>query len=257
MAWTFLRRNAVLLVTVLCLLAVVSSPAFAATNLVSNPDGANGSTNGWSMSYNGQDGSLTAVQQNGQWWLRYQSTLQEGGGVWVQYQMHGLTVGDTYTCGFLAMGSGTIYADAYNGSEDVTSSSEALTSVPQLFEVTFTLAKTGNDLIQVRYTAPPVDVYFSDVTCVPGSTVVLAAQKATSVTSSSAASTTSKSSASTAASSAVTKSSTVSTSHSTAQSSTKSTIPKTGVGAILPLIGVVLTLWGALWLGWSRYRLSR
>ena len=256
MGWMPLRRKTVLVAVALCLTVVVSTPAVAATNLVSNPDGANASTVGWSMSYNGQDGTLTAVQQNGQWWLRYQSTLQEGGGVWVQYQMHGLTVGDTYTCGFLAMGSGSIYADVYNGSEDVTSPSEALASAPQIFDVTFTLAKTGNDLIQVRYTAPPVDVYFSDVTCAPGSSVVLAAQKTTSVASSSTSSAVRTSSAASAASTSVTKSSTVSTSSPTAKSATKSSIPKTGSGRIGPLTGVLLLMLGAAWLGWWRYRPS-
>ena len=213
------------------LAALMAVPTMAATssNLVGNPSGVGGKTTGWSMSYNGQSGSIQSVTKGGASWLEYKSTLSEGGGVWVQYMLPTTTKGDTYTCGFEAEGSGTIYADAYDGSKDNQSSQVTLNaSTPQILKITFTVANPSSAQIQVRYPTPPVDVYFNDVTCVPGSSVTLVAQSASSSS----------------ASSSGTASSSKTTSASSSTSSTSSSLPKTGGSPLVPLVGGALAAAG-------------
>lgn len=217
------------------LASVVAVPTMAASsaNLVSNPSGTGGTTTGWALSYNGQNGSIKAVTKGGVSWLEYQSTLSEGGGVWVQYMLPTTTTGQTYTCGFEAEGSGTIYADAYNGTQDNQSPQVTLNaSTPQILKITFTVANPSSAQIQVRYPSPPVDVYFNDVTCVAGSSVTLVAQSASS---------SSASSSGTSASSSGTSSSATTSSVS---SSSSSSLPKTGGSPFVPLFGGALATAG-------------
>lgn len=161
-------------------LAVVlfsTAGAFAATNLVANPSGSGGATTGWIMNFNGTNSSLSAVQRNGDWWLHYTSTQYESIGDWVFYNIT-VQPGQTYTCGFVATGSGVIHADAWNNTVDTTSASKALSSTPQTFMVTFPAGPKTSDQMQVRFTQPPVSVYFNEVTCAPGNTVTLASAAA-------------------------------------------------------------------------------
>ncbi len=224
-------------VTTAALLASTAGVSLAASsNLVANPSGAGGSTTGWSAAYNGQGATIQAVTQNGISWLHYKSTQQESGGDWVQFSLSNVTQGQTYTCGFMAKGTGTIYADAYDGSKDNTSTPTALTSTPQPFLVTFTVASTGNNPFQVRYNTPPVDVYFNEATCVPGKTLTLAAETPAATSGSSPASGASSGSTS------------------SGSTSSGTSLPKTGGSPLLPAAGAGLVLAGAGLLSLRRRR---
>lgn len=160
---------------VLGLLTVTWNGAGAApANLVGNPSGEGGSAAGWHLAFGGREASITSVRENAEagagggsgsgWWLRYRSNLREPIGSWVQYNL-AVEAGRIYTCAFEAKGSGTIYANAYDGLIDVPSAPQALSETPVTFRVTFMAAKPTNNQIQVRYRTPPIDVYFRNVTC--------------------------------------------------------------------------------------------
>lgn len=253
--WSKVRSVALVGLMSAGLAAAVATPTLAAgpTNLVTNPSGAGGKTTGWALSYNGNQGSLQAVTKGGTSWLEYKSTLSEGGGVWVLYPLTMTTAGTKYTCGFEAEGSGTIYADAYDGAKDNQSSQVTLSATtPKQVDITFTVVNPSGAQIQVRYNTPPVDVYFNDVTCVPGSSVTLVAS--TSATTSSGSASTSSGTTSSSTSSKTSTSSTSSKTSTSGATSGSTSLPKTGGSPLMPIVGGVLAISGVALL--SRRRKS-
>lgn len=161
---------------------LTNSPAGVPTpaNLVYNPDGSQG-TAGWYGSYGGTAGApaLSATTIGGSPWLTFSANLRESGGVWVQYNFESyfLKQGATYSCAFKAEGSGALYADVWNGDNSYTSGPPQTLSAttPTVLKLTFPMGNPDNTPnFEVRYNLPPVAVDFTDVTCVPGSTVSLA-----------------------------------------------------------------------------------
>ena len=177
--------------------------------------------------------------------LEYTASLRENGGVWVQYNFepYFLTQGSTYTCGMYVAGSGSAYLDVWTGSNSFPGTPVTLSSTPTPVHITFPMGNPGNTPnLEVRYNQPPVSVYFTDVTCAPGSSVTLASLAPPS----SASRATSASSGTAPAASTQSVSSTTT---STQGTSTSTSLPKTGVPVTVPVGGAV-----ALLCGWALIR---
>ncbi len=178
--------SAVLAGTALCAtLALAAAPAWAAGNLVTNPSGVGGTVTGWTAP--GGWGPLTGVQVHGTWWFHWvsdnvQSHTPGPGSAWYSYTMANLSPGQTISCGFKAMGSGTIAEDIWTGNNggDHLTAPVALSSTPTVFTETEKVGAKpwpGPPQVQVRYQNQTgnLNIYFTDVTCVLGSSVTLAA----------------------------------------------------------------------------------
>lgn len=211
----------------------------AGVNLVTNPSGAGGTTTGW---FTGRaSDTVSAVTIDGHPWLRFQSP--SGLYDWAVYKFAPaeLNAGQEYTCGFEAMGNGTVFAMFYDGQKLHDGVARALTNTPQIFEESATISGIQNapPEIQVRNNTGPVDVFFNEVTCVLGSSVAIPLETATLSSSTIAALSSTAQSSSAAA--------TPSTASSAPSAPTKAvTIPATGSGKLIPFGGAALTLVGLL-----------
>ena len=157
--------------------------ASAQSNLVVNNSGVDGNTSGWGPMPSGW-GPLTSQVVDGAWWLDWVSPTVHSpntGTAWYSYALgNSVSAGEQVTCGFEAMGSGSIFIDLWNGTSDNISAPVALSSTPQMFTKTVTIAGghwAAVPQVEVRYAGDPgtVQVYFNDVTCAPGSSVHLVA----------------------------------------------------------------------------------
>lgn len=232
-----------------CTLALLGGTAAAASpaNLVTNPSGVGGTT-GWSAA--GTGAAVASTTLNGQSWLHF--TYSGTGAAWIKYIVSSAAVGEQYTCGFEAEGTGTIYALFYDGKNLNRSATVALKpNTPTVFkESGVVVANTAATPVQIqaRTYIGPVNAYVNDVTCVVGSSVTLVSSATTSSTASSTSSSTAASSTSSSSSKATssTTSSKVSSSTSSAATSTQgSSLPKTGSSPLPTLLGALLVAAGA------------
>jgi hypothetical protein len=124
-------------------------------NLVRNPSGASG-TAGWATS----GGSVSAMKYKGHPALHYSSSVT-GADSYVGYSPH-VTKGTTYTFSVNVAGSGQVFLDVFNGSEDQTALPVRLTSAYQHITWTVTIAGSGAPQLKVAESgAAPVSVYIS------------------------------------------------------------------------------------------------
>jgi GxGYxY sequence motif in domain of unknown function N-terminal/GxGYxYP putative glycoside hydrolase C-terminal domain len=126
-------------------------------NLVRNPSGASG-TAGWTTS----GGAVTATKYKGHPALHYTSTVT-GSESYVGYSPR-VTKGKTYTFSVNVAGSGQVFLDVFDGSEDQTAIPVRLTSSYQHLTWTVTIpASVGRaPQLKVRESgAAPVSVYIS------------------------------------------------------------------------------------------------
>ncbi len=245
----------------LALTVVGAVPAAAATNIVTNPNGAGGSTSGWKAGRAAD--TLTSVEVGGQSWLEWKTTQTAYD--WTVYRFAPGTVnnGSEYTCGFEAMGSGTVYAMVYDGKNLNRETPKALTDTPQVYTESATIVNaTASPEVEVRTNNGPADVYFNEVTCIPGSSVTIplstASLSSSGSTSSAATSTSSSvtSSSSSAASKASSTTSSKSTSTATSSTTGSSTLPSTGESPLVAVFGALLVGAG-LWVAGRRAVLGR
>ena len=223
--------------------ALAVAPALAATNLVADPSGVGGNITGWSAPSTW--GPLTGVTKNGIWWLHWvsnsvQSHTPNPGAGWYVYVFPNLTAGQQLSCGFKAMGSGQIVLDIWTGTTDNLTAPKTLSSTPQTFTETETVAAQpwpSPPQVQVRYQGQTgnLDVYFTDVTCVVGSSVTLVADSPATSGGGSG---------------------TASTGSTAGSASSSSSLPKTG-GGPLPFLGGLAALGAGLGLLRSRRRHGR
>ncbi len=163
--------------------AAVDEVVTGGPNLVADPSGVRGDTQNWVAP--SVWGTLGGVPVSGTWWLRWvsdnvQSHSPAPGSAWYTYALPNLTPGQQLSCGFKAMGQGTIMEDIWNGGGDNLTAPVTLTSTPQVFTETVTVASKpwgSPPGVQVRYMNQTgnLDIYFTDVTCVVGPSVTLAA----------------------------------------------------------------------------------
>ncbi len=228
-------RSAILAGTaLLATVSLAAVPALAASNLVTNPSGVGGKVTGW-VAPSGW-GPLTGVQVHGTWWFHWvsdnvQSHAPGPGSAWYSYTMANLSPGQTISCGFKAMGSGTIAEDIWTGNNggDHLTAPVPLSSTPKVFTETEKVGAKpwpGPPQVQVRYQNQTgnLNIYFTDVTCVLGSSVTLVADTT-------AAAATAGGGRTTATTTKATK--------------PAASLPKTG-GGILPLIGGWVAVAGGL-----------
>jgi GxGYxY sequence motif in domain of unknown function N-terminal/GxGYxYP putative glycoside hydrolase C-terminal domain len=126
-------------------------------NLVTNPSGASG-TAGWATS----GGSVTASRYQGHPALHYTSRVT-GSDSHVDYTPH-VTRGNTYTFSVNVAGSGEVYLDVYNGTEDQPTIPVHLTSSYRHLTWTVTLpaVATGTPQLRVQESGgAPVSAYIS------------------------------------------------------------------------------------------------
>ncbi|HEY1920767.1 MAG TPA: hypothetical protein VGH27_34795 [Streptosporangiaceae bacterium] len=141
-------------------------PTPSGPNLVSNPSGQDGTT-GWTYTA----GTLTAGTYQGGPDLNWSVPTTESGDQWV-HVYPAVTDGDTYQFSVQVAGSGQVYLDVYDGTEDLQSVAVDLTS--QYQTLTWTAAipsdapggQSGSaPQLQVREIGiEPVNVYIQDAT---------------------------------------------------------------------------------------------
>ena len=237
-------------------LALAAAPALAATsNLVGNPSGVGGSTTGWSAPSGW--GPLTGVQVGGVSWFKWVSDNAQShnpgpGSAWYSYQLSNVQPGQQVSCGFKAMGTGSIMLDLWTGQNggDHLTAPVTLSSTPQTLTETETIGAqpwVSPPQVQVRYqnATGNLTIYFTDVTCVLGTSVTLVADSTGTASGSTgtASGSTGTASGSTGTASGSTGTSTASKTGSTAPTTSTSSLPKTG-GGPLPLVGGLMALAG-------------
>lgn len=245
-------------ITAAWVLPAAAASSTTATNLVANPSGAGGSTADWGTGR--AVDSLSAVQIDGQWWLHWATPQTAYDWVVYKFPPTAVTAGTEYSCGFEAMGSGTIYAMLYDGKNLNRGTAMKLTDTPQVFTESATAVNPSGPVeIQARANAGPTNVYFNEVTCVAGSSVTIPLEAVTlpaslttastasssTSTSKSTSSTTSSTKASSTTTSTTSSSTTSTTSSSTTSTSKSASLPKTGESPLILLAGWVLALFGA------------
>ena len=143
-----------------------TQPTPSGPNLVSNPSGQDGTT-GWTYTA----GTLAAGTYQGGPDLNWSVPTTESGDQWV-HVYPAVTDGDTYQFSVQVAGSGQVYLDVYDGTEDLQSVAVDLT--PQYQTLTWTAAipsdapggQSGSaPQLQVREIGiKPVNVYIQDAT---------------------------------------------------------------------------------------------
>ncbi|MCY0899332.1 MAG: Ig-like domain-containing protein [Firmicutes bacterium] len=117
---------------------IEGAPSSSPTNLVLNPSGASGSTNGWDLAYSGQDATISATTVNNAPALEWTVTSAIGHSDWVSYYPD-VTNGDTYTFTVTLSGSGQAQLNVWNGDENIPAQLLTLSSTPQTETLTVTI----------------------------------------------------------------------------------------------------------------------
>jgi hypothetical protein len=141
-------------------------------NIISNPSGEDGTTNGWTVAYNGQYSTLTSTQYDGSSALEWQ--VQDSGSQdWVSYYPP-VQNGKTYTFSVQVAGSGQAFMDVWDGTEDIQTIPVKLSSGFQTLTWTGTIpanAPGGQNgsapQLQVREAVGSPTVYIRDASVVP------------------------------------------------------------------------------------------